>query len=156
MSRMLTSAALAACTLLAVAPAGAAEMKITGTMEAAVTQQQVVPLGSADHVAVGSLHKGSTKSAGSPLDGAALVLTDMVVLDKGNGPQAGVITLGNDKGSMTNEIHGSLKTVMVDGQPRISTSGTYKMINGTGIFTGGSAHGTYTASFTSKTDWTGE
>ena len=156
MSRMLTSAALAAYTLLAITPAGAAEMKITGTMDAAVTQQQIIPLGSADRVVVGSLHKGSTKSAGSPLDGASLVTTDTVVLDRGNGPQAGVITLGSDKGSITNEIRGSLKTVMVDGRPRVTTSGSWKMIGGTGIFAGGTGHGSYSVRFTSKTDWMGE
>ena len=155
MSRKIT--ALAACTLLTLATsAGAAEMKISGTMNASTTQQQVVPLGSADHVAVTMLDKGTTKSPGSPLDGATLVIAETVVLDKGNGPQAGDITLANDKGSITSEIRGTVKTVMVDGQPRVSTSGTYKMINGTGIFAGGSGHGTYDVTFTSKTDWMGE
>ena len=102
------------------------------------------------------LDKGTTKSPGSPLDGATIVLAETVVLDKGNGPQAGNITLATDKGSITNEFRGAVKTAMVDGQPHVTTSGTYKMIDGTGIFAGASGHGTYSASFTSKTDWMGE
>ena len=157
MSKIVTTAALAACTLLAVAPrADANEMKIAGGMSASVVQQQAIPLGSADHVALTMLEKGTTKSPGSPLDGATIMLADTAVLDKGNGPQMGEITLANDKGSITNEIHGAVKTVIVDGQPRVSTSGTYKMVSGTGIFAGASGHGTYSASFTSKTDWMGE
>ena len=150
MSRLLTTAALAACTLLWFTPgAGAGEMKAAGTMNASIVQQQVVPLGSADHVVVTMLEKGTTASPGSPLDGATIVLADTVVLDKGDGPQVGNITLANDKGSITSELHGTVKTVMVDGQPRVSTSGTYKTVGGTGIFAGASGHGTYTASLTS-------
>ncbi len=157
MSRIFTTAAFAACGLLWLATGvNAAEMKIGGTMSASVTQQQVIPLGSADRIAITMLDKGTTKSSGSPLDGATIMLAEEAVLDKGNGPQIGTITLANDKGSITNEIHGAVKTVMVDGQPRVSTSGTYKMVDGTGLFAGASGHGTYSAAFTSKTDWEGE
>lgn len=136
--------------------ATAAEMKVTGTMQASETQQQVLPSGGPDHIIVTMLDKGTTKSAGSPLDGATIVLSETAILDKGNGPQAGIISLANDKGSITDEIRGTVKTVMVDGKPHMTTSGTYKMIVGTGMFAGASGHGTYSVSFTSEKDWVGE
>lgn len=134
----------------------AESMKVLGTFEAKVTQQQVHPLDAEGRVVVSELSKGTTKSPGAPIDGAEMLLSENVVLDKGNGPEQGSVSYANDKGSITNEIHGTVKTVMADGQPHTTISGTYKMIAGTGLFAGGEGHGTFTANYTSKTDYKGE
>lgn len=135
--------------------ASAQSMKVHGTFEASVTQQQAHLLGADGMVIVSQLAKGTTKSPGAPIDGAEMLLSENVVLDRGNGPEQGSVSYANDKGSVTDEIHGAVTTVMVDGQPHTTVSGTYKMISGTGIFAGGEGHGTYTVTFTSKTDYRG-
>ena len=136
--------------------ANAQTMKVLGTFEASVTQQQAHPLGADGMVIISQLSKGTTRSPGAPIDGAEMLLSENVVLNKGNGPEQGSVSYANDKGSVTDEIHGTVTTVMADGQPHTTVSGTYKMISGTGIFAGGEGHGTYTVTFTSKTDYKGE
>ena len=136
--------------------AHAQTMNTSGTFEAGITNQQVHPIGPNGMVIMSSLSKGTTRSPGAPIDGAEMLLSENVVLDRGNGPEQGSVSFVNEKGSLTNEIHGTVKTVLVDGQPRTTASGTYKMISGTGIFAGGEGHGTYAVTFTSKTDYKGE
>lgn len=139
----------------------AAEKKVDGkpvdvTVNCDIVQQQTHPLGAPDSVVVAEVGKGTTKIPGDPIDGADVLMSETVVLDKGNGIDHGTISFANDKGSITNAYWGTAKTMMVDGQPRTTTSGLYKMTVGTGIYAGGSGQGTYSASFTPKTGFVSE
>ena len=150
------SALFGASALLTLATAAhATEMKVEGAFDLKVVQQIAQPLGDANHLLVAKIEKGSHKSPGSPLDGSDVMASETIVIDKGNGPENGTISFVNDKGSITNEYHGMVKTVIADGKPMTTTSGVYKMIAGTGMFTGATGHGTYSATVTSQTDASG-
>ena len=82
-----------------------------------------------------------------------MLISENAVLDQGNGPKQGTSSIVNEKGSITSEFHGMYKTVMVDGQPHTTATGTYKVVAGTGLFAGGTGSGTFSMTSTSKTDF---
>ena len=147
---------------LAGAPAGglarADEVARGGTWTSKITQQEALPLGSADRLLVAQVAVGTNKGkAGDAyLDGAKAYFSEIVQLDRGNGPQTGTIAHVSDKGTVTSHYAGTITTTMMDGQPRTTGEGTWRLVSGTGAYGGASGSGTYTFTMVSQTDVAGE
>ena len=155
----LRGALLAASALaLAGGPAQADEVMRSGTWTSKITSREVVPLGGADRLLVAQMAVGTNKGrAGDPdLDAAKTYFSELVQLDRGNGPQAGTISQVGDDGTVTSHDAGTITTTMMDGQPRTTGEGTWRLVSGTGAYGGASGSGTYTFTMVSQTDVAGE
>ena len=133
--------------------ASAAQMNVSGTFTGSCTMQDPHPLDRPDHVVVAQICKATNAGPGTPFDGATVAFSQIVVLDRGNGPQTGENAIVDKSGSITSTYSGVIKTILVDGQPRTTGAGTYHMVGGTGAYAGGAGHGTYDLTFTSPTDF---
>ena len=157
MRLILATQATAAALLFSSPAANAAPMKVSGTFTGSCTMQDPHPLADAGKVLVSQICKA--KNVGAPFDGDDVTFSQIIELDQGNGSQTGQNAILDSKGTTTNEYSGTIRTKMVDGQPRTTGSGTYKVVGATGVFTGGTGHGSYDLTFTSETDfvsqWTG-
>lgn len=125
--------------MAALSPANATG--ISGTFTGTCFQQDPRPLESPDHVLVSQLCKATNANPGGPFDGDAVIFSQIVDLNRGNGPQTGENAFIDKTGSLTAEYRGMIKTVLVDGQPRTTADGTYRWVHGTGVYAGGSGHG---------------
>lgn len=158
MSSALSRGLLATATSLALVtavPAGEADH--AGTYAATITRQEARPLGSPDRLLVAQVAQGSNRSTGATpfMEGAQAIWSETVELDKGNGPQRGMISLIDARGSTTSEYSGTLTTTMEGGQPRTTGQGTWRTVSGTGAYAGSEGSGTYTFTMTSQTAFTG-
>lgn len=148
----------AAASLALITAAAAGEADHAGTYTASIVKQEARPLGSPDRLLVAQVAQGTNRSTGATkfMDGAQALWSETVELDKGNGPQHGTISLVDAEGSTTSTYTGSLRTTMVDGQPRTTGQGTWRMVSGTGAHAGKAGQGSYTFTMTSQTEFTGE
>ena len=130
----------------------------SGSWTSQITKQEARPLGSPEHLLVAQVMQGTNKSTGSDpkLDGAQVLFSETVELKQGNGPQHGLISMVDAKGSHTAEYTGKITTTMVDGQPRTGGEGTWKGVSGTGAYVDDKGTGTYRFTMTSPTDVKGE
>lgn len=129
-----------------------------GSFTLQISKQEVQPLGSKDHVLISQVSRGTNKSTGSePVgDGGQALSSETVELDHGNGPDHGLYTVADDKGSTTAEYRGKVTTTMVDGKPRTSAQGTWRYVSSSGAYKGADGTGTYTWTMTSPTEAIGE
>ncbi|MGV7030952.1 hypothetical protein [Methylobacterium symbioticum] len=132
-------------------------MPMSGTFDTHVGKQDVRPLGSPDRLEIQQSGSGINRSPGLPLDGAAVGISEIVVLKRGNGPVQGTITFNTPAGSTVSSYSGRVTT---DAQGRMTAQGRFKTRDANGAFTGLKGSGTFSTVFTSKTDavtqWSGE
>lgn len=153
----LARGALAAVAVSLAVPA-LADGTHTGSWTAQITKQEARPLGSPDHVLVAQVAQGTNRSTGSDprMDGAQVLFSETVELKQGSGPQHGLISMVDAKGSHTSEYTGRITTTMSGGQPRTGGEGTWKSVSGTGAYADDKSTGTYRFTMTSPTEFTGE
>jgi hypothetical protein len=96
---------------------------------------------------------GVNTGPGTPLDGAKVQWVETVTLKNGQGPVQGTITFITPTGTTASAYKG---TAMTDPQGRVTGQGTYQVTSGTGELAGVKGKGTFTISYTSRTDFTGE
>lgn len=153
------STLIAGTALLACAGAGQAEEAMrAGSYKAKFTKQEAQPLGGPDKLLVAEIAVGINKGkAGDPyLDGAKVFMSEIIQLDKGNGPQSGTISFVDDKGTNTSHYAGTITTTMEGGQPHTTGKGTWRIESGTGAYSGASGTGTYAFTMTAKDEGSGE
>lgn len=155
----LTRAALATASLAFLASTAMAEQPVhAGSFTLQITKQEAQPLGSKEHVLVAQVAHGTNKSTGSePVeDGGQALCSATMDLDKGNGPDHGLYSVVDSKGSTTAEYEGTVTTTMVDGKPRTTAQGTWRHVSSSGAYKGASGTGTYSWTMNSPTDAVGE
>ena len=116
MRLILATQATAAALLFSSPAANAAPMKVSGTFTGSCTMQDPHPLADAGKVLVSQICKA--KNVGAPFDGDDVTFSQIIELDQGNGSQTGQNAILDSKGTTTNEYRGTIRTKMVDGQPR--------------------------------------
>ncbi|GJD58397.1 hypothetical protein [Methylobacterium dankookense] len=155
MLRSLLMPAVVLPALTLVAPAVA--MPMSGTFDTHVGKQDVRPLGSPDRLEIQQTGSGINRSPGLPLDGAAVGISEIAVLKRGNGPVQGTITFNTPVGSTVGTYSGRVST---DAQGRVTAQGRFRTRDANGAFAGLKGGGTFSTVFTSKTDaitqWSGE
>ena len=129
-----------------------------GSWTAQITKQEARPLGSPDHVLVAQVAQGTNRSMGSAsvFEGAQVLFSETMEMKQGNGPQHGLISFIDAKGSQTNEYQGKITTTMAGDQPRTGGEGTWKFVSGTGAYQDAKGSGTYKFTITSQTEFKGE
>ncbi|HKH80582.1 MAG TPA: hypothetical protein VKA03_03040 [Methylovirgula sp.] len=145
----------AAAPLLMMGAAGAADSSdYGGSFTESIVHREARPLDAQGRVALADVLQGKNTNTGRQdyMDGAQILATDALALDKGNGPQNGIITFIKDGKTASSEYSGSVKTVMVDGKPQTSGEGTWKSLPGEAMI----GSGTYHWAMTSETDLSGE
>ncbi|GLS46510.1 hypothetical protein [Methylobacterium brachythecii] len=138
----------AALTLAPVAHA----MPMGGSYTGRVDTQTPQVLGP-NEVKVQQTASGLNNGPGTPLDGAKVQWVETVTLKNGQGPVQGTITFSTPVGSTSSAYKGMVAT---DAQGRVTAKGTYKDTASTGEFEGIRGKGSFTVTYTSKTDFTGE
>lgn len=132
-------------------------MPMSGTFDTHLDKQQARPLGAPDHLEIEESGSGTNRSPGLPLDGAAVGISEIVVLKRGRGPVQGTITFTTPSGSTVSSYTGKVTT---DAQGRVTAQGRFRTREANGLFTGLKGSGTFSTVFTSKTDavtqWSGE
>ena len=150
---------LRVCTiLLALAPCVAHAEEFAGSFTGKHTHQEPMPLGE-NRMVLGLTATGTNKDTGANgfMDGARVMWSAMSLLDKGSGPEGGVLTMVGKDGVVTATYRGTLTTTMEQGgQPRTTATGTWQTLSGTGPFADYKGGGTYSLQMTSKTDFIGE
>jgi hypothetical protein len=143
-------------------------LAVVGAAFGFITPVQAVPMGGSytghvdnqtpqvigpNEVKIQQTASGVNTGPGTPLDGAKVQWTETATLKNGQGPVQGTITFTTPSGATSSTYKG---TVTTDPQGRMTAQGTYKDKNATGEFTGVKGSGTFTVTYTSKTDFTGE
>ncbi len=97
-----------------------------GKMSVTVVQQEMRPIDAAGHVIIAEVSKAKNVSTGriAWMDGAEVVLSEVVDLDKGAGIAHGSGAHVKDGASMPFSYVSNIKTVMMDGKPVMTTEGT--------------------------------
>jgi hypothetical protein len=146
-----TVACAALCAALALAtPAGA--MPMGGAFSGHVDTQVPQVLGPGA-VRVQQVARGRNAGPGTPFDGADVQWTEVVQLKNGQGTHEGTITFVMPTGTTVGTYSGLVST---DAQGRVTARGKFKHTSATGQFTGLKGGGTYTAAYSSQTDFTGD
>lgn len=146
---MLSRIAIPTVALLALAcPAWA--MPMSGTFNIHYDKQAPQPI-APDHVKIDESGSGLNKSPGQPLDNAQVTVTDTVTLVRGTGPVKGTITFTTPNGALTSAYTGKVTT---GAQGLMSSQGKFRTVSGTGALAGTKGSGTFTAAFSSQTDFT--
>ena len=153
MTKTVVSLLFAASILPLGTPASAADALHSGEWSAEFVKQEARPLGGPDHIVVSAVAVGKNKSKGtqSRTDGAQVLMSDMIEIKQGNGPQNGLFTLVDGKGSLTASYTGRVTTTMVDGQPKTTGEGTWHYVSGSGGYAEVKEAGTYAWTMTSPT-----
>lgn len=149
---MKTAASIGALTTLLITP-GAYAMPMSGTMTGHVETQNAQPMGGPDKLKIEETASASNVSPGSPLDGAQVALSEVVLLNKGRGPVRGTNTFTTPTGTTSSTYKGMVTT---DAQGRVTVKGKFTTTKGTGAFAGLKGGGTFTVAYTSKTDFISE
>lgn len=134
--------------------AAAGNSDFSGAFTSSIVRKLAAPLDAHGHVIVVQVLQGTNKNTGRRdfMDGAQLLFSETLSLDKGNGPETGVITFVKNGTSESYPYSGSVKTLIVDGKPRTSAVGTWHSMPGDTM----AGSGTYQWAATSETDLTGE
>ena len=95
------------------------------------------------------------------MNGANVVISEIVDLDKGTGPSNGYVTFTMNNGDeIVCKINGNISTTMsADGQPHTGFSGKWSYISGKGKYTNITGSGNYQGHFVAQdefvVDWNG-
>jgi hypothetical protein len=146
---------IASAPLLMMGAARAADSSdYSGTFTESVVKKVAMPLDAQGRVIVVQVLQGTNKNTGRDdyMDGAQLLSSETLTLDKGNGPQSGIVTFIKDGKGESYPYTGSVKTVLADGKPQTSGKGTWKALPGDSMI----GSGTYHWVLTSETDLSGE
>ncbi len=123
------------------------------------THQEVMPQDQqGQKMVVGSTATGTNKSSGRTvfMDNARVVWGGVTVLEQGQGPEQGIITLAAPDGTAMAFYKGTATMQMGKDGPLVSGKGTWEAIPGTGAYETYAGKGTYTRAATSKTEFEGE
>lgn len=149
MLRTLTAAAAAVAFSLASAQA----MPMAGSFTGHVDGQSAQPDGAGGQVRVAKQASGTNAGPGTPLDGAAVRISDVALLKDGQGPVKGTITFETPSGSTSSPYTGRVAT---DAAGRVTAEGTFRTTKGTGEFAGLKGRGTFSVAHSSPADFTGQ
>ncbi|MFQ5660985.1 MAG: hypothetical protein ACE5GZ_11200 [Gammaproteobacteria bacterium] len=136
----------------------AGSTRITGKFSQSYSKQEALPIPQAQgHVIMLTESQGSNSSTNGSayMDGAKVVISEIVDLDRGNGPHQGYVTQTMPNGDETvTHFDGKVTTTMTaEGQPNTTFKGNWKAIRGTGQYSGIKGSGTYVGRFTSEKDY---
>lgn len=156
-----TLTALLSTTLLFSGYISAYAADYSGSFKGAITKQEALPIVDKDNrvIVLGS-SSGINKSTGKNgyFDGGEVVIKDYIDMVNGNGSYQGYITFSKDGEQVTNKLDGKIVTIMApDGKTPLTTiEGTFDGLYGTNLY--GTLHpfGTFTAKFTSPTEYVSE
>ena len=142
---------------IAVIPTIAQAETYGGQFSGRFVKQDVHPAGGNAVVMAGLATGTNSDTAGNAfMNGASVVWTGTQILDRGNGPEQGVITLVGKDGVASAAYKGTIKTTVQDGKPYTTGSGTWEPVAGTGPHQGMKGGGTYSLTMTSPTEFRGE
>ena len=92
--------------------------------------------------------------SGSYLADARVVNVDTSAMVNGNGTHSGIATFSFGGNTVVKRFTGAVKTVMKDGKPESTFSGTWKVISGTGDYAKITGSGTYSGRFETSQKYT--
>lgn len=150
--RAALAAAIAAAVAAATNPAAQA-MPMAGSYTAKVDGQSAEPVGTGGQIRLTKTATGTNTGPGTPLDGATVRFSDVAVLKDGQGTLKGTITFTTPSGTTSSPYTGRVTT---DAMGRVTAEGAFRTTKATGDFAGLKGSGTFTAAFTSPTDFTGQ
>ncbi len=130
-----------------------------GQLSGRYTHQETMPQDQQGQaVVVGLTATGTNKSSGRIpfMDDARVVWGSVVALERGSGPEQGIITLVAPDGVAIAAYRGVATTQRGANGPLVSGQGTWEALSGTGAFRDYTGKGTYTRTGLSQTDFTGE
>jgi hypothetical protein len=141
--------------MLLAGTSAAVAMPMNGTFSMHYDKQSPQPF-AAGRLRIEESGSGINRSPGQPLDNAQVMMTETVMLDRGQGPVKGTITFITPNGMTSSPYTGKVTT---DAQGRVTAVGTFKVAKATGAFAGLKGSGSFTTTFSSPTDqttaWTG-
>ena len=161
---MMVVIAILSSSLVTTASVAGSFEKIAGQFKQAYTKQEVLPVPQAQgHMIMltQSKGKGTSTNGSGYMNGAQVVISEIVDLNQGNGPHSGYVTQTMPNGDETvTRFSGLVSTTLTpDGQPNTTFSGRWENVNGTGQYTGITGSGVYNGHFTSEkeyvVDWDG-
>ncbi|MBI4005548.1 MAG: hypothetical protein HY356_02665 [Gammaproteobacteria bacterium] len=138
--------------------------KIAGQFNQTYSKQEVLPVPQAQgHIIMltQSKGKGTSTNGSGYMDGAQVVINEIVDLNQGNGPHSGYVTQTMPNGDETvTRFTGQVSTILTsEGQPNTTFSGRWENVSGAGQYTGITGSGTYNGHFVSEkeyvVDWEG-
>ena len=149
MSSKTIATSIAAFGTLLIGAAAAHALPMSGSSAGHVDTQtpQMIP---PDRMNIRQTASGTNAGPGTPFDGAKVTWSEVVKLKSGQGTHQGVITMMTPTGTTVSPYRG---TVSTDAQGRVTAKGTFRTTKGTGDFTGLKGNGTYSAAYSSKTDF---
>lgn len=150
---MKLAAPLLAVAATLVSGAAVQALPMAGAFQGHVDNQSVTPLGGPGDMKIDGVASGSNAGPGTPFDGAKVRWTDSATLKAGQGKSQGVITFITPSGTTDSPYQGVVST---DAQGRVTVRGKFQTTRGTGDFAGLKGRGTFTAAYSSQTDFTGE
>lgn len=138
--------------------------KIAGQFKQAYSKQEVLPVPQVQGrmiMLTQSKGKGTNTNGSGYMDGAQVVINEIVDLNQGNGPHSGYVTQTMSNGDETvTRFSGQVSTTLTsDGQPNTTFSGRWENVSGAGQYTGITGSGSYNGHFISEkeyvVDWDG-
>ena len=136
----------------------AGSTRIAGTFSQSYSKQEVLPIPQAQgHIIMLTESQGSNSNTNGSgyMDGAKVVISEIVDLNRGNGPHQGYVTQTMSNGDETvTHFNGKVTTTMTaEERPNTTMKGSWKTIRGTGQYSGIKGSGTYAGYFTSEKDY---
>ena len=101
--------------------------------------------------ATGTNHNNGS---GSYLSDARVVNVDTSAMVNGNGTHSGIATFSYGGNTVVKQFTGKVKTVMSNGKPESTFSGTWKVVRGTGEYARITGSGTYSGRFETSKKYT--
>ena len=138
--------------------------KIAGQFNQTYSKQEVLPVPQVQGrmiMLTQSKGKGTSINGSGYMDGAQVVISEIVELNQVNGPHSGYVTQTMPNGDETvTRFTGQVSTTLTsDGQPNTTFSGRWENVSGAGQYTGITGSGTYNGHFVSEkeyvVDWDG-
>ncbi len=131
---------------------------IAGQFKQSYTKQEVIPIPQAQgHMIMLTQTKGTNTSTNKSgyMDGAEVVISEILDLNQGNGPHQGYVTQTMSNGDETvTSFEGKVTTTMTaEDRPNTTMKGSWKKVSGTGKYQGIKGSGTYAGYFTSEKDY---
>ena len=150
---------------LTAVPAMAEYSNVSGSFKSVkYTKQEVIPVPqSQGHIIMltNAASRNTDTSQTGYMDGAEVVISEIVDLNQGNGPSNGYVTFTMENGDeIVCKINGNISTtVSEDGQPHTGFSGKWSYISGKGKYANITGSGNYQGHFVAKdefvVDWKG-